>query len=131
MCVIKCSEDAVALLRPSFGREFRRQESFSVLLLDAKNQAIGRARRVSLGTANSVGVHPRDVFRLAIARNACAIIVGHNHPSGDVQPSEDDRLITQRLKEAGALLGIPVLDHIIVGASGDGEIYSFADALQL
>jgi DNA repair protein RadC len=61
-----------------------------------------------------VEVHPRDIFRPAIARNASAVLVAHNHPSGDVKPSEQDLALTKRLVEAGRLLGIPVLDHLII-----------------
>jgi DNA repair protein RadC len=69
---------------------------------------------VALGTANSVEVHPRDVFRLAIKRNAVAVIVAHNHPSGDPEPSSDDRALTERLTAAGRVLGIPLLDHLVL-----------------
>jgi len=66
-----------------------------------------------------VVVHPRDVFRPAVVRNASAVLVAHNHPSGDCSPSDDDRRLTWRLQEAGDLLGIPVLDHLIVGLGGN------------
>ena len=69
-------------------------------------------------------MHPRETFKAAILANAAAIICGHNHPSGDCQPSKEDRAITARLVEGGKLLGISVLDHVIVG---DGKYFSFAD----
>jgi len=71
------------------------------------------------------GVNSEYPTKAAILANAAAIICGHNHPSGDCQPSREDRAITQRLKEGGALLGINLLDHVIVG--GDGQYFSFAD----
>jgi len=70
-------------------------------------------------------VHPRECFKPAILSNAASIICGHNHPSGDCQPSREDRALTQRLVEAGKLLGISVLDHVIIG--GEGRYFSFAD----
>jgi DNA repair protein RadC len=71
--------------------------------------------------------HPREVFKPALVSNAAAIVCGHNHPSGDPQPSQEDRVITRRLVAAGQLLGITVLDHLIVG-DGTAAYYSFADA---
>src|SRR5882672_4857838 len=100
------------------------REHFVVLLLNQKNRVIG-VHTVSVGSLSSSVVHPRETFKAAILGNAAAIICGHNHPSGDCQPSKEDRAITQRLKEAGALLGINLLDHAIVG--GEGRYFSFAD----
>ena len=100
------------------------REHFVVMLLDQKNSAIG-LHTVSIGSLTASIVAPREVFKVAILANCANILLAHNHPSGDCQPSKEDRAITQRLKEAGALLGISVLDHIIVGA--DGRYYSFAD----
>ena len=100
------------------------REHFVVLLLNQKNRVIG-VHTVSVGSLTASVVHPRETFKAAILANAAAIICGHNHPSGDCQPSREDRAITQRLKEAGALLGINLLDHVIVG--GEGRYFSFAD----
>ena len=100
------------------------REHFVVMLLDQKNSAIG-LHTVSIGSLTASIVAPREVFKVAILANCANILIAHNHPSGDCQPSKEDRAITQRLKEAGALLGISVLDHIIVGA--DGRYFSFAD----
>src|SRR6266699_1034513 len=100
------------------------REHFVVLLLNQKNRVIG-VHTVSVGSLSASIVHPRETFKAAILANAAAIICGHNHPSGDCQPSKEDRAITQRLKEAGALLGINLLDHVIVG--GEGRYFSFAD----
>jgi DNA repair protein RadC len=107
------------------------QEEFWVVPVDARQRPIKRAM-VARGTLNRCEVHPRDVFRIAIESNAAAVIVAHNHPSGDVTPSADDRTLTRRLVEAGALLGIPVLDHVIVGQLGPRlEHFSFATAGEL
>lgn len=92
------------------------REHFVVLMLNTKNKPIG-INTVSIGTINSSLVHPREVFKPAILASAAGIILGHNHPSGDTQPSREDREITKRLKEAGDLLGIQVLDHVIIGDS--------------
>ena len=100
------------------------REHFVILMLDQKNQVIG-INTVSIGSLTASVVHPREVYKPAILSNCAALILGHNHPSGDPQPSKEDRSITQRLKEAGALLGINVLDHLVIGA--DGRYFSFAD----
>jgi len=100
------------------------REHFVILMLDQKNQVIG-IHTVSIGSLTASVVHPRETFKAAILANAAAIICGHQHLSGDCQPSREDRAITQRLKEAGALLGINLLDHVIVG--GEGRYFSFAD----
>lgn len=82
---------------------------------------------VSLGTLNTSVVHPREVFRNAIAQGVNSIIVGHNHPSNTTTPSEDDKAITKRLKEAGQLLGIELLDHIII-TNDNNDYMSFVDS---
>ena len=105
------------------------KEQFVVILLDAKNKVIG-TEVVSEGSLSTSIVHPRDVFQPAILQNAAAIVVAHNHPSGDPTPSSEDRELTQTLLEAGRALCIPVLDHLIIG---DGTYYSFEEdgALQI
>jgi len=90
------------------------QESFHVLILDSKHRLKERCA-VSAGTLTTSLVHPREVFRDAIRLTAAAIVVVHNHPSGDPEPSAEDMAVTRRLIDAGRLLGIPVLDHVIVG----------------
>jgi DNA repair protein RadC len=100
------------------------REHFVILLLDQKNQVIG-INTVSMGSLTASVVHPRECFKPAILSNAASLICGHNHPSGDCQPSREDRALTTRLVEAGKLLGIAVLDHIIIG--GEGQYFSFAD----
>ncbi len=90
------------------------QESFWVLLLDRKNTIKGR-EMITLGTLNSSLVHSREVFRTAIREGAAAIIVCHNHPSGDPAPSTADIKATRQLREASQILGINLLDHVIIG----------------
>ena len=99
------------------------REHFLTLLLDRKNLVIG-IHTVAVGSLSSTIVHPREVFKAAILANAAAIICSHNHPSGDPTPSPEDKTMTTRLVEAGKLLGIQVLDHIVIG---DNTSYSFAD----
>lgn len=101
-----------------------RKEQFLVLLLDGKNR-IARKVMVSEGSLNQSIVHPREVFAPAVRESAAAVILIHNHPSGDPNPSREDREITRRLKEAGELLGIKVLDHLIIG---DGSYFSFVES---
>ncbi|MCK9443895.1 MAG: DNA repair protein RadC [Tissierellaceae bacterium] len=102
---------------------FFQREHFRIVLLDTKNQIIV-AEEVSVGTLNASIVHPRDVFKAAIKRNANAMILMHNHPSGDPTPSKEDINITRRLIDAGNLIGIKVLDHIIIG---DNRYVSFKE----
>lgn len=99
-------------------------EEFHVAVLDAQHR-LERDVMVTRGILNSSLVHPREVFREAIAERAAAIILVHNHPSGDPTPSADDRLVTEQLTAAGRLLDIPVHDHVIVGR---GRYTSFAEA---
>ena len=93
------------------------QEQFCVVTLDGAHRVIKR-HIVTKGLVNRTVVHPREVFRPAIKDNATAIICAHNHPSGALDPSDDDNAITKRLREAGQTLGIPMLDHIIVSRTG-------------
>lgn len=94
--------------------ENRAQEVFAVAYLDSKNKLIGY-REITSGTINSSLVHPREVFGPAVSIGAVSIIIGHNHPSGDPLPSNEDNAVTKRLYNAGSILGIPLLDHIIIG----------------
>jgi len=98
-------------------------ECFVVLYLDTKGRLLLQ-REVSRGTLSSSLVHPREVFAPALVRRAAAIVVAHNHPSGDPEPSADDRTTTRRLQRAGRLLGIEVLDHVVLGA---GRFVSFLE----
>jgi len=100
------------------------REQFHVLLLDGKNRLIG-VNLVSQGSLSTSVVCPREVFKAAILANSAAIIMTHNHPSGCPEPSQEDRNCTSRLCEAGKVLGIRVLDHIVVGQE---VFFSFADS---
>ncbi len=101
-----------------------RQEEFHVLLLNAQH-AVLRELVVTRGTLDTSLVHPREVFRAAIVESAAAVILVHNHPSGDPAPSREDRDVTDQLVSAGRLVGIPVLDHIVIG---DGRYLSFVES---
>jgi DNA repair protein RadC len=109
---IDCKDDVVKLLAPHM--MFLPQEEFRVILLDSKQKLI-RVNTVSLGSLDKALVEPRDVFRPAITFNAASVVIVHNHPSGDPNPSEDDVLLTRELCMCGIILGIDVLDHIIIG----------------
>lgn len=100
-----------------------RQEKFILITLDSAHQIINK-HIISVGTAGRTIVHPRDVLYKAIIDNAAACIVAHNHPSGSVQPSEEDHGVTKRLLQAFSIMGISLLDHIIIGK---GSHYSFLD----
>jgi DNA repair protein RadC len=121
-----------ALERPAEGRPIRgpedvlehvrdlvraRREHFLVLLLNARHE-MQRREVVSIGSLNASIVHPREVFLPAILHSAASVVLVHNHPSGDPEPSEEDLAITRRLVEVGELVGIGVLDHVIVGTRG-------------
>lgn len=101
----------------------KKKEVFIAVLLDGKNRML-RDIRISEGSLTSSVVHPREVFNPVIRDSAAAVILVHNHPSGDPAPSREDKDITKRLKEVGELVGVKVLDHIIIG---DGRYMSFAD----
>lgn len=94
-----------------------RQEHFVVLLLNARHE-LERKVLISKGSLNASIVHPREVFLPAIVRSAASIVLVHNHPSGDPEPSEEDLTITKRLVEVGELVGIGVLDHVIIAKRG-------------
>jgi DNA repair protein RadC len=113
--LIQSPADACDILRAFIGASDR--EHFAILLLDTRNRAIG-INTVSVGHLNASVVHPREVFKPAILSSAAGLILGHNHPSGDPDPSQEDIALTHRLKQAGELLGIPVLDHIVLGDPG-------------
>jgi len=115
-------QDVFAFLYQRTTREL--VEVFYVLTLDVRSRIIS-CQEVTRGILNASLVHPREVFRLAIAEGAAAIIVVHNHPSGDPTPSVDDRSITKQLVDAGKIIDIPVHDHVIIGG---GSYLSFAEA---
>ena len=110
--VVKTPEDVVAQV--SSRLKSKKKEYFLALLLDTRNQLI-RIAEVSVGSLDSSIVHPREVFKEAISASAASVIFAHNHPSGDPEASEDDIGLTKRLVEAGEIMGIDVLDHVIIG----------------
>jgi DNA repair protein RadC len=113
--VVKTPEDVASLVG---GRlKDKKKEYFLALLLDTRNRLI-RIAEVSVGSLNASIVHPREVFKEAITASAAAVVFAHNHPSGVAEASEDDIKLTKRLAEAGEIVGIDVLDHIIIGDRG-------------
>ncbi|MBI3998072.1 MAG: DNA repair protein RadC [Armatimonadetes bacterium] len=118
---IRTSGDVAVLV----GAEMRHldREHFRVVLLNARHEVLDVAV-VAVGGLDSAPIHPREVFKDAIRRSAAAIILVHNHPSGNPEPSGDDLRITERLREAGRVVGIEVLDHIIIG---DGRFVSLRE----
>jgi DNA repair protein RadC len=108
-------------LMPQYGN--RPVEQFGVMLLDTKHKVL-RTTVLSVGTLDASIVHPREIFREATAGGAAAIVLFHNHPSGDPEPSREDRRLTDRLIAAGVVMGIDVLDHIILG---DACYFSFRE----
>ncbi len=113
--------DAAALVMEKLRHKLR--EHFQVVLLDTKHKLIG-IEEISIGSLNASLIHPREVFRPAIQKSCACIILIHNHPSGDPTPSREDLDVTKRLCEAGRLVGIEVLDHVVIG---DGKYVSFRE----
>lgn len=109
--VVKTPQEASQVFSAYLQGEDR--EHFVAVMLDSKNRVIG-IHTISIGSLNESLVHPREVFKAAILANAAAIIVGHNHPSGDPTPSVQDVEVTRELSQAGKYLKIPVLDHVII-----------------
>src|SRR5262249_26220875 len=112
---IRGPDDVVAVI----GRKLKdeQREHFLVLLLNARHEVLAK-ETVSIGSLNASIVHPREVFKPAVVQSAASIVLVHNHPSGDPEPSEEDLSITKRLVEVGELLGVSVLDHVIVASRG-------------
>jgi len=112
---ITAAADVAAIFKLVAEEEDR--EEFAVVLLDGKNRVRG-VHVVSIGSLTAALVHPREVFRVAIVQGAAAVILVHNHPSGDPAPSAEDQALTKRLREVGELIGIRVLDHVVLGEGG-------------
>ncbi len=119
---INSPEDVYRLIYPRLREQ--KKEMFIELCLDTKNQVI-KEETISIGSLNANIVHPREVFKMALAESAAHIIVAHNHPSGDPTPSREDIEITKKLVETGSIMGITVLDHVIIG---DGRHFSMKEA---
>jgi DNA repair protein RadC len=129
-CITRATTDRVQLVGPRAVAEYllpqyggRRVEQFGVLLLDTKHRVV-RTTILSVGTLDASIVHPRDVFREAVTGGAAAIVLFHNHPSGDPEPSREDSRLTERLIAAGVLMGINVIDHVILG---DTSYFSYRE----
>lgn len=118
-------QEMYAVVYPKIGKY--KKEHFVLVSLDTRNKVIG-VDTISVGTLNASLVHPREMFEIAILRHAASVIIAHNHPSGDSEPSNEDIAVTEKLVKAGKLLGIPVLDHLITGKN---TFYSFCDANML
>ena len=118
---IREPEAAYRILRPvmSAATSGDSQETFFTLLLDTKNKVIGAPVECLRGLLDQCPVHPREVFREAVRQSAACVILAHNHPSGDPTPSKEDIDITRRLIEAGKILGIRIIDHVILGRPSD------------
>lgn len=116
-----------AILRPLL--EDEPIEIFVALLLDSRHRITGYVE-VSRGTLGSSLVHPREVFGPAVRLGASGLIVGHNHPSGDPTPSQEDRDVTLRLIEAGKILGIPLMDHVMIGNPGYASLRELMGGFQ-
>lgn len=119
--IIKKSQDAFVIFKPKM--EDLYHEEFHVAFLNQRNQVLG-CERLFTGGMSSTLVDPRMLFRMALEYKATGLVVAHNHPSGNLKPSEADRVLTRKLVESGKMLDIGVLDHIIIG---DNAYYSFAD----
>jgi len=118
---ISCPRDVADIFIDDM--RFLDKEHFKVVFLNTKNEVTGY-ETISIGSLNASIVHPREVFNRAIKRSSASLILLHNHPSGNPKPSKEDISITKRLGEAGKIIGIEVLDHIIIG---DGEYFSLKE----
>jgi DNA repair protein RadC len=119
---IRSASDAAALVMEDL--RYREQECLTAIFLDARNQVI-RVKTISIGTLTGSPAHPREIFREALLHGCASLIVCHNHPSGDPSPSADDVNLTRRLVKAGETMGVPMLDHIIIG---EGKFVSLKEA---
>lgn len=118
---ISSPDDAAMLMMEEM--RYLQKEYFKILLLDTKNN-VKKIAEISVGSLNSSIVHPREVFKEAVINSCSSIILVHNHPSGEAQPSHEDIVLTNRLDECGKLMGIKVLDHVVIG---DGVYFSFKE----
>ena len=112
-------------LLQAIGLHEKAQEEFYSFYLNTKNRVIGM-EMISKGSLNATLIHPREVFKGALLANAHAVILAHNHPSGDVEPSNADKIVTTTLIDAGKLLDVKVIDHVIIGSKGG--YFSFSES---
>ncbi len=122
-CKVKSPEDVAGLLRPHV--RTLENEVFWAVLLDTRNCVIGRPVDITRGLVNASLVHPREVFRPAVGASAAAVIIAHNHPSGDPAPSAEDLRITRQLVKAGEVMDMKVLDHVVIGPAVEGRETDF------
>jgi DNA repair protein RadC len=123
---VKESEDAARVCRDIMDSDsIEYQEEVVLLLLNRQNQFIGFSK-IGLGGTSGAVIDPKVVFTFALTSNAQKLIISHNHPSGNIKPSDEDKRLTEQLRKGGELLDLHLLDHIIVGGSDD-RYYSFAD----
>lgn len=115
---ITCTSDVIPYISEYASKK---QEHFLTVTLNGANEII-KTRVVTIGLANRTQIHPREIFSDAITDRACSIIAAHNHPSGSLVPSDEDILITEKLKNAGELIGIELLDHIIFAETGHASV---------
>ncbi len=119
--IIRSTKDVIA--QAVYLRD-RTREHLMAIYLNARNEMVWKKQSIFIGTLNANIVHPREIFAEALKQNAASVILVHNHPSGDAEPSEDDLAITKRLTEAGKTMGIDVLDHVIITKT---KVFSFKE----
>jgi DNA repair protein RadC len=115
--VVRSPQDAEKIIQTVLDLNSEAKEKFGILTLNTKNEVNG-IHVLFIGSLNSSIVHPRDVFQACLLNNAASFVAFHNHPSGNPDPSKEDIAVTKRLDEAGKILGIECLDHIITGSEG-------------
>lgn len=120
---IKNPWNVECFLRDIYGLDRQTEEVLYCICLDVKNKVVG-IHEVSRGTLSASLVHPREIFKRALLHNSNKIILAHNHPSGETNPSNEDNNITKRIRDCGELLGIGLIDHVIIG---DGAYYSYKE----
>jgi DNA repair protein RadC len=117
------------IMSPLF--RYQKQESIYIILLDSKSHLIGAPREITRGLLDTCPTHPREIFKQAIVESAAAIVLIHNHPSGDPTPSREDIEATRRLVESGRIVGIPIFDHVIIGNRFDDDDRPFISMREL
>jgi DNA repair protein RadC len=130
VCTLSNPSKVVEYMKDAFD-ELPLSEQFWCILLDRRNHPMAR-HRISIGTATATLAHPREVFRIAVLASASSCILTYNHPSGDPSPSAADIALTRQMREAGAIIDIPVMDHVVIGNPTDDPLgrgyYSFREA---
>lgn len=120
---VNCPSKIADVLTTAMNMDKLAQEIFVLLAFDTQKNLIGLFE-VSRGTINETLVHPAEIFKRALVCNAHSIAIAHNHPAGNARPSSEDKQITERIKRCGEMMGIPLIDHVIIG---DGQYYSFLE----